>query len=294
MEGWATFWPLVLADQLPAADRPYPDPDIYNGASLEVNWKAWYAQTGDSGEDVQREDRAVASLLWDLYDSNADCGNIIAYFPDYQYCDDIDLELAELWYLLSHTTANNQLRDFEDVYRALSDASVGQADADGDGIDNLDELFILHGFFVDSDSDYVYDSGEEVGRAADGARPDRQNAPPVPGAYLKVNFEDADGNPESDNVLRIEVSFPSPGEGFGYVYEVAVPEATGSLVYVELPPEVHDTTLRVHATRSFADADLVMDSDDYWSAVQTSETGYFLEHTFEIRHPVFLPLIQIP
>ena len=293
-EGWATFWPLVLADQLPIEERPYPDPSTYNGASLEVNWKAWYAQTGDNREDVQREDRAVASLLWDLYDSNADCGNLIGLYPDYEFCDDIDLELSELWYLLSHTTTNNQLRDFEDVYRALSDASVGQADADVDGIDNLDELFILHGFFVDSDSDYIYDSGEEIGRAADGARPDRQNAPPVPGAYLKVNFEDADGNPESDNMLRIEVSFPPPGEGFGYAYEVAVPDASGSLIYVELPPEVHDTTLRVHAGRSFADKDLVMDSDDYWSAVQTSETGYFLEHTFEIQHPIYLPLIQKP
>jgi hypothetical protein len=288
-EGWATFWPLVLADTLPLDQRPYDDPYMYNGTSLEMNWKAWYEQDGAGGQVLQREDRAVASLLWDLYDGNSDCGNLTWVYRDVDHCDYVDLSLAQIWGVIGNTSIN-ALRDMKDVYDAFAAKGHGQGDQDGDGMDDLDEIFVLHGFFADTNDNGIYNPGEEIGRAADGARPDRRSVPLVSGAFIKANFEDPDGNPMANNMLKIEVSFPSPGEAFSYDYGVQVAEATGSLVYVELPPEVYSTTLKLHPVGGFPETDLVLEGSDYWQAVHASTTGYALEHTFIVEHKIYLPL----
>ena len=284
------FWPMLLADTLPPDQRPYADPYLYNGTSLEMNWKAWYLQEGSDGPVLQREDRAVVSLLWDLYDSNSDCGNLTWVFRDVEHCDYVDLSLAHMWGVMGNTDTNS-LRDMMDVYKAFQAKEYGRGDQDGDGLTDLDEVFVLHGFFADSNENGIYDSGEEVGRAADADRPTRRSVPLVSGAYIKARFEDDEGKPVINNALQIEVSFPSPGEAFTYDYEVRVAEATGSLVYVELPPEIYSSTLKVHAVGGLPETGLVVAGADYWQAVRASTTGYALEHTFIVEHRVYLPLI---
>jgi hypothetical protein len=284
-EGWAEFWPTVLADTLGEAS-PY----LYNGANFEINWKAWNSVDGNGGQTVQKEDFAVASLLWDLYDDRADCGNLTWVMRDIEHCDHIDLSISQLWAVIGDTSTNN-LRDVKDVYDALVAGGIGQGDSDGDGLDDLDEIFALHGFFADTNDNGIYNDGEEIGRAADGARPSRRGAPFVPGAYLKVNFVDQDGLPVEKNTLQVEVSFNSSGESFNYSYFVLVPESTDSLVYLEPPPDPFTTTLRIHPTGGRPETDINMDSGAYWQAVQISTTGYALEHTFIIDHKVYLPLI---
>jgi len=52
----------------------------------------------------------------------------------------------------------------------LEAAGIGQADTDGDGVNDLDAVFRLHGFFADGDAPgtpgyRVWNAGEEIGRA---------------------------------------------------------------------------------------------------------------------------------
>jgi len=157
-EGWAMFWPMLLADTLPPDQRPYADPYLYNGTSLEMNWKAWYLQEGSDGPVLQREDRAVVSLLWDLYDSNSDCGNLTWVFRDVEHCDYVDLSLAHMWGVMGNTDTNS-LQDMMDLYKAFQAKEYGRGDQDGDGLTDLDEVFVLHGFFADSNDNGIYARG---------------------------------------------------------------------------------------------------------------------------------------
>jgi len=295
-EGWAQFWPVVLNHHL---DPDNPHPYVYRtGVSFEQNWKAWDVEEGSGGKDIYREDFAVASLLWDLYDDrayeHADCGMLTWFCRDTDYCDYIHLDTSQIWHAIGMTNTN-QLRDMKDVYDALVHGGVGQGDFDNDGMTDLDELFVLHGFFADINDNCIYDPGEEIGRAADGERPDRRRPPLVPGAYLKLNFRDPHGNPVGNNKLYVEVTYPSPYENFNYAYQIEVPQAIGALVYLELPPEPTICSVRIHPENGRPDTDFSMSNSDYWQAVRTSTTGYAVEHTFIIERQAFriyLPLIM--
>lgn len=285
-EGWAEFWPLVLGHYLNPQD-PYPYL-YYNAVGFEMNWKAW-----SSYQDIEREDYAVASLLWDLYDSNSDCGNLTTVMRDIDHCDYVDLSTSQIWQVIGYTTTN-QLRDMRDVYRAFGayiTNTVGHRDQDTDGMTDLDEVFVLHGFFADTNDNGIYNQGEEIGRAADGDRPNRQRAPLVPGAYVKLNFEDPNGNPVSNNTLRFQVAFPPPGEAFNYSWQFRVPGAADNLVYLEPPPEPFSAYVCIHPEGGRPDTDLNLSNSEYWEAVGASTTGYAVEHTFIIEHRVFLPIV---
>jgi len=97
----------------------------------------------------------------------------------------------------------------------LVNANVGQLDFDNDGISDLDELFIAHGFFAD-DGNRQYDAGEVVGWGGTGARP---STPLIPNANLKATVTDTLGN-LVDGILIFNVVFPSPMDIYNYSYEV--------------------------------------------------------------------------
>ena len=66
----------------------------------------------------------------------------------------------ELWSVIR---TDSSLHNFKDVYDALLLANVGQGDADGDGMSDLDEVFVAHGFFADANGNYRYDPGKKSG-----------------------------------------------------------------------------------------------------------------------------------
>jgi len=282
-EGWAIFWPTQLASHL-----GQQDPHLYLGISEDINYLSWTWQQDAAGTVYYYEDFAVATLLYDLVDDTVDCGTGWRA----GYCDNVQIGVDDLWDIIGNTDTNN-LRDVKDLYDALAhqDNDVGQTDTDNDGTDDLDELFILHGFFADTDDNSQYDAGEEVGKTADQARPDRRNRPLVAGSYLKLNFEGPDGRPVSDNTVIVEVTFPAGSEILDYSFEVEVEEATGALVYLELPPEeVASVSVRVRAKGGKPGTELTTDNAQYWQAVQTTTTDYAVEQTFVIEWKAFLPI----
>jgi len=67
-----------------------------------------------------------------------------------------------------HPDANGHLIDVSELYRALHEAFGG--DADGDGRDDVDQLFIAHGLYADLDGDRTHDPDEPLGLTSHPAR----------------------------------------------------------------------------------------------------------------------------
>jgi hypothetical protein len=277
-EGWAEFWPAVLWDTLPN----YPGPpygyrvhyEIDNGwISLEQNWQVW-----DELNSLPREEFAVASLLWDLYDPRDPIDS-----------DNIDLSVDTLWSVISQTTPDNDLTDMRDVYNALWQATLTNEDGTPvTGVD-IDDVFIAHGFYADLNSNHQWDPGEEVGW---GGRGYRRNTPTVQNAYLKVNVEDEDGNPVQNSSLLVEVHFEN--SYYDYSYTVGLGDATGNMVYLELPPTRTVVTAELTAIYDGGRSDpYTIENSTYWAEVASSTTGYAEELTFVVRGPIiYLPIIM--
>lgn len=84
--------------------------------------------------------------------------------------DPLKLALPEVWkaiegFVSKQPESNGRLFDVTDLHTALS-AEFGGRDVDGDGRDDIDQVFIAHGLFADLDGDRQFDEGEKVGATA--------------------------------------------------------------------------------------------------------------------------------
>lgn len=269
-EGWAEFWSCVLWDSL-----GFPNPQLYrlnDGAiSLELNWQVWDGYPGAS-----REEFAVASLLWDLYDPKV--SNDV---------DNVDLSLATLWHVLGQATTDNALSNMRDVYLVLTEADLTNEDGTTVSKSAIDSLFVVHGFFAD-DGNHLWNPGEEPGW---GGRVGRPNTPTIKNAYLKVNVQNEDGLPVDDAQLMIDVHFANSYYDYSYTVELA--SGIGSLVYLEPPPSRVPTTVEIVAANGGGRSNTYMlNSVDYWNAVANTQTGYAEEVTFELAYLIHLPFVS--
>ncbi len=82
--------------------------------------------------------------------------------------DPVDLTLDEIWQTIVSFTSQQQagngyVFDVVDLYTAFRQRYGGR-DADGNGMDDIEQLFIAHGLFADTDGDRSFLHGNEVGR----------------------------------------------------------------------------------------------------------------------------------
>jgi CSLREA domain-containing protein len=231
----------------------------YDGfGSLESNgWMAWSFDQASDGTLYQREDLAVAALLWDLWDNNADSKTTTVITRDgfqhvpVTYTDTISLPIASVWGVLDSLDPNDStVAGLYDKLNAELPASVTAKtiDLDGDGtmdVSHLDELFLMHGFYNrtndpvgdGSDRGTVYQVGYGIGttdHAATGgswpAMPARRQEPQLPGANLLLTANDG-GNPATGASATITVQYPETTE------TMTVPiDPAGTLWHFELPP----------------------------------------------------------
>jgi len=194
-EGFAEFYSMMVEREIVA--QPDQRPELYRMAgfevSLETNFRAWWKV---SAKDVAipLEEFALAGLLLDLVDPiDADDASRKGGTP---YADCVEISLEQLWLLLSRNWEGDvgkspaapadygYVFDVKHLYDVLKRENVGFHHSRGRDYDDLDELFIAHGFFADWDLDGAYDAGEDVGRAAEPDRPERRSGPPVQGSYV--------------------------------------------------------------------------------------------------------------
>jgi hypothetical protein len=282
-EGFAEFMALAMSDRYGdtnPADGTGTKPEIYASfGSLDNNYRPW-----DSRGYL--EEFAVASLLWDMYDSNNDKGDSLA------------MSIDDIWAVLKVNRA-----DFSEYYLAFRQASPRKAS-------DIDKLFIEHGFFVhtaegnkqrdlfegfrDANSNRHYDPGEfyfdlgclnstneiryktgmKIGKAANYERTNRTSAVRIDGAYLKVE----------DNEVRqylVKVHYPEPGTGMDYEYVVDLREG---LLYIQpLPDDVSaEITVVPYSVEYSSGSPCIITSEEL--NVKLEEPGeYFAAHEFDLK-----------
>jgi hypothetical protein len=268
LEGFAEFMALAIAKE--NGDKT---PEIYaNFGSLENNYKPWDSQG-------YLEEFAVASLLWDLYDSKNEKG------------DSVTLSLEDIWKIIKVDR-----KDFYEYYLAFKATYPNQ---------NIDELFITHGFFAnpsagnkqrdifegfrDSNKNHIYDAGEiyvdygavlkysdgmKLGRAANYDRLNRSSAVRLANAYLKVT------DPKV-RVYAIKVDYADPNLD-DYSYNVDVRDG---LIYVQPLPSGYDAKITITPlSEDFAaEQPYQITAIDLEQKIFSSTEGYIAEHDFKLK-----------
>jgi hypothetical protein len=261
-EGVAEFLPTVAWGDITGT----PGSQYADLFDLEHQWLAWHSQGADPNR-IEREEFAVAALLWDLYDSNPDTQQTQVVSPtdahvNVTHTDNIDLSLDTIWSVL---TSNGQtVADFRpglfneaSIPAPLKDITI---DLDGDGVADVEPLdipFLMHGFYpFDSFfNEWFVAHGHYSVAVAEGLnivggrrnravgrtdsyyagnppfRSPRLDPPLVPGAYLRIFLEDSTTQTVPDSSVTITMTSP---EGTSE-RQVLLPSGGGD-VYLELPP----------------------------------------------------------
>lgn len=284
-EGWAEFWTMMLAEHL-GLEHPW----IYaDQGSFEQNLTAWHllGQTS-SGNWQSAEDFGVASLLWDLHDSN----NPVASLID---SDHMSLSATQLWTVLVKQNPDGTfqpLSNIRQVYNAfITDLPSEQS--------KIDEIFEAHGFF--GDKGWVIQNRVPIQfgnqRRADeegigfGGREGRSNAPYFDGGFLLVNLQNQTGEAVDNGALVISVEYESPDDIYDYTYEYPLFSGNANMVYLPAPWTDYTATVTVQALNSSTPPYLV-GNQDFWNMIPNSGQDYVAEKTFVIEHnKVYLPLI---
>ena len=281
VEGFAVFMPEVIKDKL---GIPNAGVDTKHG-SIEENRLAWGAQGYD-------ELFAAAGILWDLYDG-----------VDARDGDTVQLTLEQIWKVLKNKYHENMQTVYQEFVRTCPDQQEG-----------IDQIFVNHGFFADTDkgndtcdpneparrdddgtvsyfvdiADPVVwdekkadgqttDEKEIVGQATNYQRPDRYYPPPKPGHFVKTS-----GNYP---FYKITVAFAD----HPYLNQELYVEQQDGLIAIAVPPEQYQATIRIEGSgdKITTEAPLIFTNQEFVSSYATIvKQGYYREHDFSIQGPV--------
>jgi hypothetical protein len=295
-EGFAEFYSMMVARNI-AGD---PRPELYVWLNLEVNPEGNYLAWND-------EELAVAGLLWDLVDPvDADDASPIGAGRA-TYADCVETSFGNLWTILATdwgdavpraahavTQSFGYVYDVKHLYDVLKLQGVGSRHSRGREQDDLDELFIAHGFFADLNSDAIYGAGEVIGRAADAARPERRARPAIPGSNVAFETRDAvSGAAVNVQDFLVEVRFAPPFERYSYSYRQNTASTPGRLFFYGPDPQYQAIT-RISAIgqKSVSTAPLTVTNAFYWEQMAQQPADAFVQHTFVMTRQLttFLPL----
>jgi hypothetical protein len=296
-----------------------PRADLYrmsgSNVSLEANYLTWTGSVaGLPAASFARniEEFAVASLLWDLVDP-ADADDATTFSAGgASYADCVATDLASLWGIISKPWGGvvvgspqtpltyTYIYDVKHLYDVLKHEGVGAAKSRGRALDDLDELFIAHGFFKDANSNRVYDAGEAIGWSGHGALPgatarlDRRSRPPIKGSYIAYQARSSQtGAPVPVQSVSVDVRFPPPLEHLDFSY--TQPVETPGHIYFFAPDAQYGAAsyVRAWAPGWVATAPLTVTSSLYWERMAAEPQDHFVDHIFEMTRTVslYLPLI---
>ncbi len=282
VEGWAMAYGALVNHQ----GREY---NLYPTGSYTTNLEVNIKAVGPDSRYDDREEFVVASLLWDFMDGKNSADH-----------DHVEIPPAEFWaffkrndFKFSDGRAGN-IHSVADLYEALNSTDMWNlhGDDDNDGIDNLDEIFIAHGIYADSNSNERYDLGERVGFTlkTDGNHSTlRRNIPPMSNTGLGIDVR-SDTGERIASVAKVSVKFPSPYEFYDYEYEVPL-EAGESQIGMLLPtPEygANATMGMLAAGYAPSASNYTISSESFWQKLSTangtSANGTFDSHSFVLSY----------
>ena len=260
IEGLATFFPLAIWDYYRELGEVQGPADWYrmggNPVNMEENRKAWDTEW----LTIQREDFAVASMLWDLYDPvdvrDSECGNWVGFFCQSIISDQIDLganeqeRIGRIWGVFtndSYSIAN--MRNLWDVLKLQPGPfNPTNEDPDGNGLDFIDELFIMHGFFRDTDpTNRRYNTGEIVAYTCNSSPAcDRPSTPYIAGAFVTIEMQDQQGNILTEGNVVIETHYTPPFDYMDFTSSVDLASLESNKVYLEPHAEGTGPTIAIY------------------------------------------------
>lgn len=198
--------------------------------------------------------------------------------------DPVDLEFSEVWDSIGGGTPTRsggnkpagygRVFDAADLYEVLSD-DFGGEDADEDGVDDIDQIFIAHGLHADN-GNKVYDTGERIGLTSHPAL--NAAGAPTGDAVLRYNstiIPEAQADVTA-NVSAAVIAFvddpAQPERGYSYVagntdapVTVWVPEAEGTSV-----------TLMALADGHLPEVIGTVESESFWEEAHATPDTSFL------------------
>ena len=214
-EAWAEVWPVVIS----GGEAYYYDD--WSTRSIEDNYKSWdSSKSWYSSQETQLEEFAVAGVLLDLQDQKS-----AASSPEN---DAVDLSNPDLYRFMTTAAPGDPPVTLRELYLVLSArAALGElVNEDGTAVrvEDLDPIFVNHGFFEDRDGNRRQGLSEDAGW---GWKPGRYSPASLTGAYLVVNSQQAW---HAGANIQIEVRIEDSIEEYGYTYSFEV---------ASLPYEIH-------------------------------------------------------
>lgn len=275
-EGWAQFW----SNKTKRA-QGQNNPEEYEWSGGIINMEANYTAQGANDTD---EIDAISSLLWDLHDSAQDDARVRTVVTNTNppppattlvitYTDSLDITNQRIYEIISGTV------DLKGMYDALVAAAIGQNDSDGDGINDLDELFIMHGFWGD-DGDHVYEPHHGDDAVGWAGRDNRRDRPVPPGATMVFTVTLPGGATVPTTTLHADVAFDPPDGHLDFGYTHPLWAGSGDVEPFVPPPTIYTTTVEMWVTHGVSETDhLLFGNIPYWEQV-ASGAPHALTHTF--------------
>lgn len=210
-----------------------------NSASVARNPEVTVGMVDDSGNTVFRQVTAVTpeslgpgqtGLFYVAVPEDVDFNDVVASVgrPTAVDDDDINLDLSELMRIITSDWGREpeRITTVQGLYRSLSDALVGK-DSDNDGFvdatqEEIDSIFIKHGFFDDLNGDHRWDSRSDgviggtghpkttIGGAEYPDITQRSSAVGFSGSFVDVDVVGTDAE------LLVQIESANAGESYGY------------------------------------------------------------------------------
>jgi hypothetical protein len=250
-EGFAEFLPMLAAQDIGG---------VYQ-YDLNSSLKPWFKSSKGTFEDF-----SVASIFWDLVDSDINVDPAMIFGADGEfhaviYKDQVSIPLSALWAQLTMAKPST----VQDLYASFGPQTPA-IDLDGDGVNDvslIDEVFLMHGFYpvdvhknilgqdtynfdvnyqrtlADGTADslrgavgwsdhHVFNSSGEL--VAD-YHP-RRSAPVEPHSKIQITVLDASGTALAGSTLNMVFNYPG-----GQQDTIKMPLPTSdNFVYLQLPP----------------------------------------------------------
>ena len=289
IEGFAEFMALVINDEMRTKRLPIQWMWVFsNFADFYPVGEAFYPLEPNWPHDGDLEEFSVASILYDLWDGE-----------DERDSDNVQMKLEDLWEIL--TGKYSLPKYYEDEsgkwvgdkgrkevrhihYVAdLHDALISHSK---ERKEDIDALFISHGFYTDKNKNGVYDSGEPVGYDASNSS-HRRKMPLNPNSTIVVELPDED----LPATLLIEVLYKPPYEDYSYEYSMEITNPR-EIIPIRLPPPGYNATASLKVVREgyHPSETATLTSDFYWTHLGLKE--HIATYHFDIRRESSIKVVN--
>lgn len=208
--------------------------------------------------------------------------------------DPISVSVRELWDVIvaapsTHPSGNGHIVDVSELYEALFAAFSG--DRDGDGQDDVNEIFVRHGYFADIAGglgNHAYDDGEDIGLSSYLGPGVSSGQPRQSSELIEVFRANIDTGAVPARAL-VQIVYGEPFEGRSHAYELTVDESGTIEVAVPPPDTAATVTVTLLADGHLPATVAVLDSADFWSRAEAAGFAPFLNFEAELQAGELFP-----